>query len=179
MVSGPATSDLRRYIRTYNGRCLTASVYRASHVYLKSCSTEARRQGGQWGSGVLGWRAPRPPRVVFVLGFASLINSLTSGKTDVSPFLSFSDVSALFIKMGKKCHNASTGYLFVNPWLTTDRPYTMYASRSRCGLRGLEPFRSAGVLRGCCAGAARIIHFRPFTFGSFLACMVRRDARPI
>ena len=102
---------------------------------------------------------------MFVLGFASLINSLTSGKTDVSPFLSFSDVSALFIKMGKKCHNASTGYLFVNPWLTTDRPYTMYASRSRCGLRGLEPFRS-GVLRGCCAGAAResfklsAIHFR-------------------
>ena len=28
----------------------------------------------------LGWRALRPPRVVFVLGFASLINSLTSGK---------------------------------------------------------------------------------------------------
>ena len=38
--------------------------------------------GGRWGSVVYGWRAPRPrpPRVVFVLGFASLINSLTSGK---------------------------------------------------------------------------------------------------
>ena len=30
---------------------------------------------------VLGWRALRPPRVVFVIGVASLINSLTSGKT--------------------------------------------------------------------------------------------------
>ena len=29
---------------------------------------------------VLGWRALRPPRVVFVLGFVSLINFLTSGK---------------------------------------------------------------------------------------------------
>ena len=36
--------------------------------------------GGRWGSVVYGWRAPRPPRVVFVLGFASVINSLTSGK---------------------------------------------------------------------------------------------------
>ena len=32
------------------------------------------------GSVVFGWRALRPPRVVFVLGFVSLINSLTSGK---------------------------------------------------------------------------------------------------
>ena len=36
--------------------------------------------GGRWGSVVLGWRALRPPRVVFVIGVASLINSLTSGK---------------------------------------------------------------------------------------------------
>eukprot|EP00964_Phaeocystis_antarctica_P069691 scaffold42368_cov56-Phaeocystis_antarctica.AAC.2 len=37
--------------------------------------------GGRWGSVVYGWRAPaRPPRVVFVLGVASLKNSLTSGK---------------------------------------------------------------------------------------------------
>eukprot|EP00964_Phaeocystis_antarctica_P026428 scaffold14885_cov65-Phaeocystis_antarctica.AAC.18 len=36
--------------------------------------------GGRWGSVVYGWRAPRPPRVVFVIGFASPINSLTSGK---------------------------------------------------------------------------------------------------
>ena len=36
--------------------------------------------GGRWGSVVYGWRAPRPPRVVFVLGVACLINSLTSGK---------------------------------------------------------------------------------------------------
>ena len=36
--------------------------------------------GGRWGSVVLGWRALRPPRVVFVLGFVSLINFLTSGK---------------------------------------------------------------------------------------------------
>eukprot|EP00964_Phaeocystis_antarctica_P059136 scaffold35109_cov69-Phaeocystis_antarctica.AAC.1 len=40
--------------------------------------------GGRWGSVVLGWRALRPPRVVFVIGVASLINSLTSGKTRVS-----------------------------------------------------------------------------------------------
>ena len=36
--------------------------------------------GGRWDSVVYGWRTPRPPRVVFVLGFASLIHSLTSGK---------------------------------------------------------------------------------------------------
>eukprot|EP00964_Phaeocystis_antarctica_P037879 scaffold21663_cov85-Phaeocystis_antarctica.AAC.1 len=36
--------------------------------------------GGRWGSVVLGWRALRPPRVVFVLGFVYLIHSLTSGK---------------------------------------------------------------------------------------------------
>ena len=30
-------------------------------------------------TGFYGWRAPRPPRVVFVIGFASLIHSLTSG----------------------------------------------------------------------------------------------------
>eukprot|EP00964_Phaeocystis_antarctica_P129149 scaffold93016_cov66-Phaeocystis_antarctica.AAC.1 len=29
--------------------------------------------GGRWGSVVYGWRAPRPPRVVFVIGFASLL----------------------------------------------------------------------------------------------------------
>ena len=33
---------------------------------------------------VLGWRALRPPRVVFVIGVASLINSLTSGKRHAS-----------------------------------------------------------------------------------------------
>ena len=36
------------------------------------------------GSVVFGWRAPRPPRVVFVLGFVSLINSLTSVANDSS-----------------------------------------------------------------------------------------------
>ena len=30
-----------------------------------------------WGSVVFGWRALRPPRVVFVLGCVSLINALT------------------------------------------------------------------------------------------------------
>ena len=34
----------------------------------------------KWGSVVFGWRALRPPRVVFALGFVSLINSLISGK---------------------------------------------------------------------------------------------------
>ena len=50
--------------------------------YLKIRSA-AGGPGGRWGSVVLGWRALCPPRVVFVLGFVSLINSLTSGKTDV------------------------------------------------------------------------------------------------
>ena len=33
------------------------------------------------GSVVFGWRAPRPPRVVFVLGFVSLINLSLQAKT--------------------------------------------------------------------------------------------------
>ena len=40
-----------------------------------------RPPGGRWGSAVFGWRALHPPGVVFVLGFVSLINSLTWGKT--------------------------------------------------------------------------------------------------
>ena len=50
--------------------------------YLKLRSA-AGGPGGRWGSVVLGWRALRPPRVVFVLGFVSLINSLTLGKKAV------------------------------------------------------------------------------------------------
>ena len=42
----------------------------------------------------LRWRALRPPRVVFVLGFVSLINSLTSGKT-----LLYGAVSTIFIQV--------------------------------------------------------------------------------
>ena len=38
--------------------------------------------GGRWGSAVYGWRAPRPPRVVFVLGalFSNKLSHFT-GKT--------------------------------------------------------------------------------------------------
>ena len=40
-----------------------------------------REDGGVvFGSVVFGWRALRPPRVVFVPGFVSLINSLIWGK---------------------------------------------------------------------------------------------------
>ena len=48
-----------------------------SQISEKSPEIAARR----WDSVVFGWRARRPPRVVFVLGFVSLINSLTSGKS--------------------------------------------------------------------------------------------------
>ena len=48
-----------------------------SQISQKSPEIAARR----WDSVVFGWRARRPPRVVFVLGFVSLINSLTSGKS--------------------------------------------------------------------------------------------------
>ena len=34
-------------------------------------TTAAGVPGGRWGSVVFGWRALRPPRVVFVLGFVS------------------------------------------------------------------------------------------------------------
>ena len=41
----------------------------------------ALREDGRWGSVVFGWHALLPPCVVFVLGFVSLINSLTQAKT--------------------------------------------------------------------------------------------------
>ena len=53
------------------GGRLRASPQQTGRCYSKSSSGP----GGRWGSMVFGWRAPRPPRVVFVL-----INSLTSGK---------------------------------------------------------------------------------------------------
>ena len=46
-------------------------------------TTAAGVPGRRWGSVVFGWRAPRPPRVVFVLRFASLIHSLISGKSSL------------------------------------------------------------------------------------------------
>ena len=38
--------------------------------------------GGRWGSVVLGWRALRPPRVVFVIAVASLINLSLQAKVN-------------------------------------------------------------------------------------------------
>ena len=55
-----------------------ASFGVVSRVVENTIRLAAGRPGGR--SVVLGWRALRPPRVVFVLGVASLIHSLTSGK---------------------------------------------------------------------------------------------------
>ena len=53
-------------------------------VARQSSTAHSDLQALRWGSVVLGWRALRPPRVVFVIGVASLINSLTSGKNPCS-----------------------------------------------------------------------------------------------
>ena len=48
----------------------------------KQAGRSASGPGGRWGSVIFGWRTARPPRVVFVLGFVSLIHSLTSRKNE-------------------------------------------------------------------------------------------------
>ena len=71
---GPGEISYPRSGRKAGGRL------RASPQQTDRCWRSGRT--ARWGSLVFGWRALRPPRVVFVLGFVSLFAHFTPKKTD-------------------------------------------------------------------------------------------------